>query len=351
MPHALILGGTGLIGRAVAQRLLTAGWTVDVTGRDPRRMPSGIAAMGAGFTAADRADEEQLRAAPGTGAGLLVDCLCYTAADARLLLPLAADATSTVLISSRAVYADADGNHANSDVPPRFDGPVRETRPTVAPGDMDHRSREGYGPNKVAAEQVALDSGLPVTVVRPSRVHGVGAARPREWVFVKRALDRRAAVLLARRGTGVVHPTAAANIAALVETVAVRPGARVLNRADPDAPSALAISRVIARRLGHVWDEVRLDASAPDPLGRTRGTHRTRPYSTPPPPKPSGTGPPGTTRRRPPPRSTGSPPPPGPATPRGSCPGRTTRTSAPSSTTRPRTPSSPRTPAAPEPPL
>jgi nucleoside-diphosphate-sugar epimerase len=232
-------------------------------------MPPETAAAGARFVAADRADEDQLRAALGDGTDLLVDCICYTAADARLLVPLARTATSTVLISSRAVYVDAGGNHSNSDVPPRFDGPIRETQPTLEPGDMDFRSREGYGPNKVAAEHVALDSGLPVTVVRPSRVHGVGAAPAREWVFAKRALDRRTAVLLAHGGAGVVHPTAAANIAALIETVAGRPGARILNCADPDAPSALEISRIIARHLDHAWEEVLLDETAPDTLGQT----------------------------------------------------------------------------------
>jgi NAD(P)-dependent dehydrogenase (short-subunit alcohol dehydrogenase family) len=35
MPRALILGGTGAIGRATARRLLTAGWRVDLTGRNP----------------------------------------------------------------------------------------------------------------------------------------------------------------------------------------------------------------------------------------------------------------------------------------------------------------------------
>ena len=71
----------------------------------------------------------------------------------------------------------------------------------------------------MAAEQVLLDSGAPVTVLRPSKIHGAGAPRPREWVFVKRVLDRRPAVLLAR-GAGIDHPTAAANIAALIEVVA-----------------------------------------------------------------------------------------------------------------------------------
>jgi nucleoside-diphosphate-sugar epimerase len=134
--------------------------------------------------------------------------------------------------------------------------------------DTDYRSREGYGANKVAAERVLLDSGTPVTVLRPGKVHGEGASTPREWVFVKRALDRRPAVLLARRGRGVDQPTAAANIAALIQVAAARSGRRILNSADPDAPSALQISRTIARLLGHEWQEVLLDDGADESLGR-----------------------------------------------------------------------------------
>jgi nucleoside-diphosphate-sugar epimerase len=76
-------------------------------------------------------------------------------------------------------------------------------------------------------------------------------------------LDRRPAVFLARRGAGVDHPTAAANLAALIETVAGRPGSRILNSADPDAPSGLEIARTIARHLGHEWQEILLDEDGP----------------------------------------------------------------------------------------
>ncbi len=258
-----------MIGRATARHLVKAGWQVDVTGRDPAHMPSDLADAGARFVAADRADAAALQRALGEGVDLLVDCVCFTAADARTLLPLAAHATSTALISSKAVYVDAKGNHANSDTPPDYAGAISEDQPTLPPGDMDYQSREGYGPNKVAAELVALESGLPISVLRPSRVHGVGSERPREWVFVKRALDRRSVLLLGDAGAGVVHPTAAVNIAALIETVAAKPGSRILNSADPDAPSALEISRIIAKRLGHTWDEVLLDGRAPVDLGRT----------------------------------------------------------------------------------
>jgi nucleoside-diphosphate-sugar epimerase len=259
VPRALVIGGTGPIGRAVARRLLASGWLVDLAGRDPTHMPADIAAAGGGFVHADRREPHQLVEAWGGGAELLVDCICFTAEDAKDLLRLVPEADSTVMISSKAVYVDAAGNHSNSTEAPHFDGPIRESQPTLAPGDGDYTTPQGYGANKVAAENVLLDSGRPVTVLRPSKVHGSGAARPREWVFVKRALDRRPAVFLAHRGSGIDHPTAAANIAALVEAAATHPGRRILNSADPDAPNALEIARTIARQLDHVWDEVLLD--------------------------------------------------------------------------------------------
>jgi nucleoside-diphosphate-sugar epimerase len=266
--RALILGGTGLVGRAVAVRLAHGGWQVTVTGRDPENMPNDLITAGVSFVAADRRDTSQVAAVFGHGADLLVDCVCYTADDALKLLPFARNATSTVMISSKAVYVDAAGNHSNSDLAPRFDGPIRETQPTVAPQSIDYNSREGYGANKVAAERVLLDSGVPVTVLRPSKIHGRGASPPREWVFVKRVLDRRPVVVLAHRGAGIDHTTAAANIAALVEIAAEKPAARVLNSADPDAPSGLQIARTIARLLDHDWHEVLLDGDAVANVGR-----------------------------------------------------------------------------------
>jgi nucleoside-diphosphate-sugar epimerase len=267
MRRAVVLGGTGLVGRAIALRLAREGWRVDVTGRDVANLPDELAAAGVTFLRAESRDASQVAAAFGAGADLLVDCVLYTADDARRLLPFARSATSTVMISSKAVYADAAGNHSNSDIAPRFDGPIKETQRTVPPLDIDYDSREGYGANKVAAERVLLDSGLPVSILRPSKIHGRGASPPREWMFVKRVLDRRPAVILAHRCAGVDHTTAAANIAALVEVVALKPGARILNCADPDAPSGLEIASTIARSLGHRWDEVLLEGDAVGNVG------------------------------------------------------------------------------------
>ena len=145
MSRALILGGTGAIGRATAHRLLDAGWQVDLTGRDPAHLPAALAAAGARFAVSDRGDPGQLAAILGDGADLLVDCVCFTAADATALLALARAADSTVLISSKAVYVDEAGHHSNSAVRPDFGGPVRETQPTPDPGAGTTRLRRATG--------------------------------------------------------------------------------------------------------------------------------------------------------------------------------------------------------------
>lgn len=268
MRRAVVLAGTGAIGWAAARRLGGAGWEVVVTGRDPARAPAGLADAGARFVAADRHEPAAVAAVLGAGADLVVDCACYTAAHAADLVPFLGDVASTVMISSKAVYVDAQGRHSNSEEPPEFPAPVSEDQPTLRPSGAPYDSREGYGPNKVAAEETLLASGHPVTVLRPSKIHGAWSRQPREWFFVKRVLDRRPAVLLARRGRGADHPSAALNIAALIDTAADQPAARVLNAADPDCPDGRAIASIIAGHLGHDWREVLLDDDAPEGLGR-----------------------------------------------------------------------------------
>ncbi len=268
MASAVILGGTGVVGSAIARRLARLAWQVTVVGRRPGRMAEDLRRLGVQFVACDRTDLGGLRAAVGRGGHeLLVDCLCFTSRDASSLLELADGVGSTVMISTKAVYVDDDGNNVNSSTPPRFAGPITEAQAVMAPGVGDPMIGEGYGSHKVAAEQTLLESNRPVTVLRPSKIHGPGGTQPREWVFVKRCLDRRPAVVLADRGRSIDHTTAAATLAALVELVADRPGRRVLNCADPDAPSALEIARTTAELLDHQFDEYLLDVDADPMLG------------------------------------------------------------------------------------
>lgn len=255
MARAVILGGTGVVGRAISARLLEAGWQVDATGRNAAHVPEELAqASGFAFITGDRTDARALRTAIGDGAELIVDCLCFTEADALLVAPFLADADASVVLSTKAVYVDEFGNHGNSLTKPVFPLPIRESDPTVPPGRGDAASRDGYGAARVAAENALLDSGLPVTVLRAGRVHGAGAVRPREWVFLKRALDGREQLALAHRGAGGDHTTAAANIASLVQVIAGNPGTRVLNVGDTDAPTGLAIAETVAAHVGHRFE-------------------------------------------------------------------------------------------------
>ena len=268
MRRAVLLAGTGAIGWAAVRRLTTSDWDVTVTGRDPAHVPPGLDVVGARFVQADRHDPTTIPDVVGGGVDLLVDCACYTAAHAAALVPFLGDVTSTVMISSKAVYVDDQGRHSNSAMPPQFSGPIAEDQPTLRPNDADYDSAEGYGPNKVAAEETLLASGHPVSVLRASKVHGAWSRQPREWHFVKRVVDRRPTVMLARRGEGADHPSAALNIAALIAMVADRPGRRVLNAADPDCPDGRSIASIVAAHLGYTWQEILLDDTAPEGVGR-----------------------------------------------------------------------------------
>jgi len=268
--RAMVIGVSGLTGRAIADDLLAAGWEVTGTGRDPAHVPSSLLEAGLRFVRADRTNPDELAASLRGGADVVVDCVCYTADQARQLLKHRSAFGSAVVLSSKAVYVDDRGRHSNSHEPPRFPAPVREDQ-AVLPPDFsgDYRTREGYGANKVAAEQTLLDSGIAVSILRPSRIHGAGAARPREWFVLRRLLDGRRRLPLAHHGRTRNHPTAAVNLARLVLACAEHPGRRILNAADPGTPTAGEIVEAIARAAHLPVEVVGLADGAPDHLGWT----------------------------------------------------------------------------------
>ncbi len=267
--RAIILGGTGAIGGATARALASDGWSVDVTGRHPDLMPQELSDVGVRFHGIERSNADAVERLVGNGAELLVDLLTYQAADIRALLPAMASVDCPVLISSRAVYVDPVGHHVNSDEPPKFAGPMNENSPTLPPAhdDVNPFTREGYAPSKVAAERAALDSGLPVTVIRPSKVHGRWARNSRTRSFVELMVRGEQVIELAG-GASIDHLTAAANTAALISTIASQPGARILNSADPDSPTAEQIVQAIGRNLGWTGTLKLLDDSSDPERGR-----------------------------------------------------------------------------------
>jgi nucleoside-diphosphate-sugar epimerase len=261
---AFVLGGTGLIGRAVARRLARAGWDVTVASRGELPVDDAVRDV-ARHLAVDRADAGALRDALGDGFDVLVDVIPMAPEDAAQVAGLRGLFGSVVAVSSAAVYADDRGRTLDATDPddfPRFQAPIWERQRSVAPGS------ETYSARKAAVERTLLaDESLRATVVRPCAIHGPGDRQSREWFFVKRILDGRRAVVLCHRGESRFHTTSVENLAELIWLAAERPGRRVLNCGDPEPPTVLEIGRSIATAMGRELVEVVLPGAPVDGVG------------------------------------------------------------------------------------
>ncbi|WP_371650816.1 MULTISPECIES: NAD-dependent epimerase/dehydratase family protein [unclassified Streptomyces] len=266
---AFVVGATGQIGRAAVRVLAEDGWEVRAASRgggsDPG-WPDGVRPL-----ALDRDAEGELAAALGDGCDVLVDMAAYDGGHARQLAALADRVGSAVVISSGAVYEDDRGRSFDTqgepDGSPRYPVPIPETLATVAPGE------ETYGTRKIRLERELLASALPSTLLRAGAIHGPHCRSPRELFFVKRALDGRPVRVLAHGGASRFHPAHVANIAELIRLAALRPGSRVLNAADPQAPTVAEMSAAIDEVMG-VRGELVLFDGAP-----TTGTVGLTPWS------------------------------------------------------------------------
>ena len=253
MPRAVLIGGTGLIGRAAARALAEDGWDVVAVSRSGT-LPEGLAELGVESIAADRADDTQLRAALGSGANVVYDSVAMNREHGEQLNGLDGLVGSLIVISTGSVYADDAGRALDGEggEPPVLPVPIPETQRTAEPGDAT------YSTQKAELEQTLLEGPLPATLVRACAIHGPGAKNPRELFFVKRAVDGRRRVALAWRGESRFHTTSVANLAELIRLAAFQPGDRVLNCGDPDPPTTLEICETIGGVLDHEFEPVLL---------------------------------------------------------------------------------------------
>ncbi|MEV6717965.1 NAD-dependent epimerase/dehydratase family protein [Lentzea sp. NPDC051208] len=239
---AVILGGTGQIGTAIAKRLLADGWDVTVSHRGNRVVAGEGAAK---VVRADRHEPLGVADAVGGGADLVVDVIGYTRRDAEALLSVCGDVGSVVAMSTAAVYVDADGREFNGFVAeedfPRYPELIGEEQPTVQPGE------DGYTAGKIAYEQTLLDSApCPTTVFRLGAVSGPHSDHAREWFYVKRLLDGRRTFGHHRGGASVFHTTSVDNLAELVCVARRASAGGILNCADPTAHTEKEIAAAVA---------------------------------------------------------------------------------------------------------
>jgi nucleoside-diphosphate-sugar epimerase len=255
VPRAVLIGGTGMIGRAAACALAEDGWEVVAVSRSGE-LPDGLAELGVQPVVADRSNDAQLRAAIGAGADVVYDSVAMNRAHGEQLNGLAGLVGSLVVISTASVYADDEGRAFDGEGgdPPRLPVPIPETQRTAEPGPAT------YSTQKAELEQTLLHGPLPSTLIRACAVHGRGAKNPRELFFVKRAVDGRRRVALSWRGESRFNTASVANLAELIRLAAAQPGDRVLNGGDPDPPSTLEICHAIGNALEYEFESVLLPA-------------------------------------------------------------------------------------------
>jgi nucleoside-diphosphate-sugar epimerase len=265
---AFILGGTGQIGRAIAETLIVTGWRVTLAHRGTQPAPLDLLKRGAAVVTVNREGPGALARALDSGADALIDVTAYGLEHARQLLDVQHSVGSFVVISSSSVYRDENGKTLDEAVAagfPELPEPITETQITVAPGPTTYSTR------KMALERTLLDEAIkPVTILRPAAIHGPGSMHPREWWFVKRILDGRPVIPIAYRGQSRFHTSATANIAELTRVALDAPGSRVLNIADPSAISVGEIGETIAKYMSYAGRFIRLDGDTfPAKVGQT----------------------------------------------------------------------------------
>ncbi|MGW1540663.1 NAD-dependent epimerase/dehydratase family protein [Streptomyces sp. NPDC002309] len=263
MRRAVVIGATGQIGRPAVRALARDGWEVTAASRGGGRdatWPSPVRAE-----RLDRGDDAALAALIGDDCDLVVDVVAYGAEHARQLTGLAGRIGSAVVISSVAVYEDDKGRGFDTqeepDGFPRYPVPLPESLRTVTPGEASYSTR------KAALERELLAAGdlLPTTLLRAGAVHGPHCRTPRELYFVKRNLDGRAPRVLAYGGRSRFHPVSVHTLAELIRLAAARPGSRVLNACDDEAPTVLEIADAIDAVMGVETETVLVDGPPPAP--------------------------------------------------------------------------------------
>ncbi|WP_345964154.1 NAD(P)H-binding protein [Streptomyces sp. BRB040] len=270
MTRAVVLGATGQIGRAAVAALARDGWAVTAVSRGgdrDARWPGDVRVV-----RADREDDGALSEAVGEGCDVLVDMVAYGERHARQLVSLAGRVGSAVVISSVSVYEDDEGRTFDTQSEPggfpEYPVPITEAQRTIRPGDAS------YSTGKAALEGELLAAGdrLPATLLRAGAIHGPYCRTPRELYFVKRNLDGRRRRVLAYGGASRFHPASVRTIAELIRLAAPRPGTRVLNAVDPDAPTVAEIAAAIDAVMGVETEDVLLDGPPVDGVGETPWT-------------------------------------------------------------------------------
>ena len=165
LESAVVIGGTGFIGRHTVRELLDHGYAVTTVSRTEPEVrlaePDEV-----NHVLGDRSKSDTLeRAARQAEPDLVVDCAALYPGDVRMATEVFADIDAYVYVSSGGVYAAHE-------IPKREDDtPIHDCTPDQAEDD----TMASYGPRKAACDRetvAAADRGVTAMSVRPTMVYG-----------------------------------------------------------------------------------------------------------------------------------------------------------------------------------
>lgn len=262
MVHALVIGGTGFVGRHTVEELRTHGYDVTVFSRGNRDVASTAEAVE--HLRGDRTDERDLAdAARAVAPDVVVDCAAYHPEDVRTATRLFDSVDAYVYVSSGAAYGVEE-------IPKReAETPLHACSDEAALDD----SPETYGPRKAAGDRAVFDAaerGVAAMSVRPSNVYGPYdySGYLDYWIDRVERFDR---VLVPGDGTNIWHRAYVEDVASALRIVAERgvPG-EAYNVADRRATTLGQLVERVADAVGTDVERVyagprELDAAAVDP--------------------------------------------------------------------------------------
>lgn len=237
--YVLLIGGSGFLGTAIAERFLATRDRVTILSRGKRQLPSDVDSI-----VGDRQNAGSFVAAvAGRTFDLVIDVNPFSAADVQAVTPaLAGKAGHYVMISTDFVYAN--------DIEQI---PISED----APKDADSK----YGQGKLAAEAAMIaawqDLKLPGTSLRPQHIMGSGkelgsgSVQGRDKNLL-RSMRAGTGLTLIAEGELLFQPVWHRQIAEACETIAGNPATfgHAMNMAGGEAVTTRRYYQLIADRLG-----------------------------------------------------------------------------------------------------
>lgn len=250
MAHALVVGGTGPTGPYVVNGLLQRGWDVTIlhTGRhESAEIPPRVAHL--------HTDPFDHDATAETLAGRSFDLGVAMYGRLRMLAPLLVDKVGR-LITIGGVGAVKGWVDPGDLFPTSMTVPAPIDAPRAGPEEPIGKIRR-----IVATEDKVFEHHPDAIHLRYPMLYGPRQLVPREWPFIRRALDRRTALIVGDGGltlkSAAYVENAAHAVLCAVERAEMAKG-RIFNVTDSRALTLRQIAEVVADELDHRFQFVNL---------------------------------------------------------------------------------------------